>query len=138
MPATAPAGSDENKKPRFMSVTEMLIHSVNRTVGLLTKELEILMSELNQSWHDASLERIFIENHIYNLIENCETWESIVETIDKMFGVKWSTEFNSSWKTQEQAEQLSLELEKASIHMDKNSEEDNGGKDNDSGNNEDK
>lgn len=73
----------ENKKPRFMSVTEMLIHSVNRTVGLLTKELEILMSELNQSWHDASLERIFIENHIYNLIENCETWESIVETIDK-------------------------------------------------------
>lgn len=60
------------------------------------------------------------------------------DKVNKMFGVHWSTEFNSSWKTQEQAEQLSLELEKASIHMDKNSEEDNGGKDNDSGNNEDK
>lgn len=71
-----------NNKPRFMSSTEILQHSVDRTVSLLTEELNILLNELQNSWHDASLEKIFIENHIYNLIEDCETWESIVETID--------------------------------------------------------
>ena len=73
----------ENKKPRFMSSSEILKHSADRTVFLLKRELEILLDELAKAWHDASLEKIFIENHIYNLIEDCETWESIVETIDK-------------------------------------------------------
>lgn len=58
------------------------------------------------------------------------------ERVNKMFGVKWHTEFNSSWFTQEKAEELSLELEKASIRMDKNSKE--GGEDNDNGNSKDK
>jgi len=71
-----------DNKPRFMSTTEILEHSADRTVELLTMELKILLNELADSWHDASLEKIFIENHIYNLIENCETWEAIVSTID--------------------------------------------------------
>ncbi|MBQ4408346.1 MAG: DNA gyrase/topoisomerase IV subunit A [Bacteroidales bacterium] len=71
-----------NDKPHFLSTTEILKHSVDRTVALLTQELQILLNELADSWHDASLEKIFIENHIYNLIEDCETWEAIVETID--------------------------------------------------------
>ncbi|MCQ2973615.1 MAG: DNA gyrase/topoisomerase IV subunit A [Bacteroidales bacterium] len=72
----------ENKKPKFMNTTDILKHSVDKTVELLTLELKILLNELAESWHDASLEKIFIENHIYNLIEDCETWESILETID--------------------------------------------------------
>ena len=71
-----------DKKPKFMSSTEILKHSVDKTVELLTLELNILLGELADSWHDASLEKIFIENHIYNLIEDCETWEAIVQTID--------------------------------------------------------
>ena len=71
-----------DNKPHFLSTTEILKHSVDRTVALLTQELQILLNELADSWHDASLEKIFIENHIYNLIEDCETWEAIVETID--------------------------------------------------------
>ena len=60
------------------------------------------------------------------------------ERVNKMFGVKWHTEFDSSWFTQEKAEELSLELEKASIHMDKNPEQKGGDKDNDSENSENK
>ena len=71
-----------NDKPCFLSTTEILKHSVDKTVSLLTQELNILLDELANSWHDASLEKIFIENHIYNLIEDCETWEAIVQTID--------------------------------------------------------
>lgn len=71
-----------DRKPKFMNTSEILRHSVDRTVELLSLELRILLGELADSWHDASLEKIFIENHIYNLIEDCETWEAIVQTID--------------------------------------------------------
>ncbi|MBQ5453673.1 MAG: DNA gyrase/topoisomerase IV subunit A, partial [Bacteroidales bacterium] len=71
-----------NDKPCFLSSTEILKHSVDKTVSLLTQELNILLDELANSWHDASLEKIFIENHLSNLIEDCETWEAIVQTID--------------------------------------------------------
>ena len=71
-----------DRKPKFMSTSDILRHSVDKTVELLKLELNILLGELADSWHDASLEKIFIENHIYNLIEDCETWEAIVQTID--------------------------------------------------------
>lgn len=70
-------------KPRFLGVSEILKISTDNTVLLLTRELEIRRDELEDSWHKSSLEKIFIENRIYNLIEDCETWESIIETIDK-------------------------------------------------------
>ncbi len=71
------------EKPVFLGVSEMLKHSADNTVGLLKKELEIRMSELETDWHFSSLERIFIEKRIYRDIEECETWEAIIETIDK-------------------------------------------------------
>jgi topoisomerase IV subunit A len=70
-------------KPRFMGVSEMLQISTNNTRELLRKELEIKKGELLESLHLSSLEKIFIENRIYNDIEDCETWESILQTIDK-------------------------------------------------------
>lgn len=72
-----------DQKPLFMGVHDMLARSVDQTRLLLGQELEIRLNELNEDWHMSSLERIFIENRIYNSIENCTTWESVIETIDK-------------------------------------------------------
>ena len=69
-------------KPRFVSVEDMLRLSTGKTVRLLERELEIRQQELEEKWHSASLEKIFIENRIYRKIEECETWEQILETID--------------------------------------------------------
>jgi len=73
----------DNKKPIFTSVTELLKRSANHTLNLLKQELQIRLQELEEDWHFSSLERIFIENRIYILIEECETWEAIIQTIDK-------------------------------------------------------
>src|SRR5690606_31734742 len=61
----------------------MLKISTNRTVELLKSELEIQLGELEESWHFQSLERIFIENRIYRLIEEEETWEGVIRAIDE-------------------------------------------------------
>lgn len=71
-----------DQKPIFMSVSEMLRRSVDKTKYLLGRELEIRLDELAEDWHSSSLEKIFIENRIYNSIEQCTTWESVIETID--------------------------------------------------------
>ena len=69
-------------KPRFMNVNDILEYNTNRTVELLKKELEIKKSELEEEWHFSSLIKIFIEKKIYRNIEECTTWESVIETID--------------------------------------------------------
>lgn len=72
-----------DEKPMFLSVHEILEKSTDRTRELLKKELEIRQSELNERWHFSSLEKIFIEKRIYRNIEDCETWEAVIATIDK-------------------------------------------------------
>ncbi len=69
-------------KPRFMNVNEILEYNTGRTVDLLRMELEIKKSELEEEWHFSSLIKIFIEKKIYRNIEDCTTWESVIETID--------------------------------------------------------
>jgi len=69
-------------KPSFMGVSDMLKHSADQTVALLKEELNIRKGELQEEWHMSSLEKIFIEERIYRDIEECETWESVIETID--------------------------------------------------------
>ncbi len=73
----------EDNKPLFIGVKEMLERSTDYTVELLKEELEIQLSELEEQWHFASLERIFIENRIYREIEEEETWEGVISAIDK-------------------------------------------------------
>ena len=73
----------EDNKPLFIGVTEMLKRSTDSTVDLLKQELEIQLGELEEQWHFASLERIFIENRIYRDIEEEETWEGVIKAIDK-------------------------------------------------------
>lgn len=74
---------DENKKPAFIPVSEILRKNTQRTVDLLKKELELQLNELKEKWQWISLERIFIENEIYEDIKPCTTDEQINETIFK-------------------------------------------------------
>lgn len=69
-------------KPAFLSVNEILRISTHQTVDLLKRELEIKKGELLEKILFSSLEKIFIENRIYRDIEECETWEAVIETID--------------------------------------------------------
>ena len=71
----------ENNKPCFLGISEILIKSTDNTVNILKKELEIRLQELEDQWHNFSLERIFIENKIYRNIEKEETWEGVLKAI---------------------------------------------------------
>jgi topoisomerase-4 subunit A len=73
----------EDNKPIFIGVSEMLRKSTDNTVELLRQDLEIRLKELQEQWHFASLERIFIENRIYRDIEEEETWEGVIKAIDE-------------------------------------------------------
>ena len=55
----------EDDKPAFLTVSDVLKHSVDRTMGLLRKELEIRKNELMEAIFFASLEKIFIDERIY-------------------------------------------------------------------------
>ena len=70
-------------KPVFLSVNKILEYNTFQTKDLLNQELEIRKSELLEKLLFSSLEKIFIENRIYRDIEECETWEAVIETIDK-------------------------------------------------------
>jgi topoisomerase-4 subunit A len=69
-------------KPHFVGVAEILRVSTNQTVDLLKEELEIRKGELMERLLFSSLEKIFIENRIYRNIEECETFELVIETVD--------------------------------------------------------
>jgi topoisomerase-4 subunit A len=70
-------------KPAFIGVSDILRHSADQTVKLLTGELEIRKAELEEEWHFSSLEKLFIEKRIYRDIEEAETWEAVIIAIDK-------------------------------------------------------
>ncbi len=70
-------------KPYFLDVDEILRISTLHTRDLLKRDLEVQLSELREKLLFSSLEKIFIENRIYRDIEECETWEAVIQTIDK-------------------------------------------------------
>lgn len=72
-----------DEKPQFLSVKDILRRSTEKTVHLLTRELEILKYELQEKILYGSLEKIFIENRIYRDIEEAETFEAVIDIIDK-------------------------------------------------------
>lgn len=71
----------EDDKPLFTGVSNLLKRSTEHTLDLLRAELSIQLNELQEQWHFASLEKIFIENKIYRDIEEAETWEQVLENI---------------------------------------------------------
>ena len=73
----------DDDKPYFLGVSEILKRSANNTLDLIRKELEIKLSELDEEWHQCSLEKIFIINELYENIKTCKTEEEILTTIDE-------------------------------------------------------
>jgi topoisomerase-4 subunit A len=71
------------EKPLFIGVDELLKISTEHTKDLIEQELKIELGELNEQWFFSSLEKIFIEKRIYRKIEECESWEEILDTIHK-------------------------------------------------------
>ncbi len=70
------------EKPHFLGVTEILRRSTDRTRELLNRELHIRLDELSEDWHMSSLEKIFIENKIYQRIEGAKTREEAYSAVD--------------------------------------------------------
>jgi topoisomerase-4 subunit A len=75
----------ENEKPKFIGVSEILKINTDQTVALLKLELEIRKNELEEAWHFASLEKIFIEERIYKdkEFEQAENMDAAVAHIDR-------------------------------------------------------
>ena len=74
------------EKPQFLSVTDLLKLSVDKTKDLLEQELKIKLKELQEKWHYTSLEKIFFEEKIYKELEKKhETWEKVLDGIAKAF-----------------------------------------------------
>lgn len=75
-----------DQRPQFLGVQELLKLSVDKTKDLLEKELQIRLAELQEKWHYTSLEKIFFEEKIYKELEKKhETWDKVLEAIDKAF-----------------------------------------------------
>ena len=70
-------------KPHFIGVSDILKYNTEKTLGLLRQELLIKKASLLEKILHGSLEKIFIENRIYRDIEECETFEDVIKTIDK-------------------------------------------------------
>lgn len=129
----------DGNKPAFLGVKEILKRSTNLTVELLKKELLIKKSELLEHLHNLSLEKIFIENRIYRDIEVCESFEEVIEAIDKglkpftkklirkvtrediirltEIRIKRISKYNS-FKADEQIKNLNEELKQVDFHLD--------------------
>ena len=75
----------ENKKPQFLTVSDVLRHCAEHTKALLRKELEIRKAELLEQFHFASLEKIFIEERIYKdkKFEQAPNVDAVCEHIDE-------------------------------------------------------
>jgi topoisomerase IV subunit A len=74
----------DNDKPQFLTVSDVLRRSVENTMQLLRKELEIRKAELLESLHFSSLEKIFIEERIYKdrQFEQAKDMDAACEYID--------------------------------------------------------
>lgn len=127
-----------DEKPCFTGVSEILKVSADNTVKLLTLELQIRLDELAEIWHYSSLERIFIENELYEPIKQCKTEEAILETIDNglkpfrkqlrrdvsqddlvrlsIIPIKRISKF-SSFKAEEHIRQVEAEMEEVKNHL---------------------
>ena len=68
-------------RPYFITVERLLETATQNTKSLLRQELEIKQQELFEKWHFASLEQIFIEKRIYRDIEECESWEEVLQVV---------------------------------------------------------
>ena len=71
-------------KPHFLTVSDVLRHSTDRTLELLREELKIQKQEQEEALFFASLEKIFIEERIYKdpEFENAKNMDEAISHID--------------------------------------------------------
>lgn len=127
-----------DEKPHFLDVNDILATATDHTRELLRMELEIRLAELKEKLLFSSLEKIFIENRIYRDIEEAETWEAVIETIDRGLDpfkpqfyreiteddivrlteirIKRISKFNT-FKADEQIKSLEQEIEEVEHHL---------------------
>ncbi|OUW63642.1 MAG: DNA topoisomerase IV, partial [bacterium TMED198] len=72
-----------NNKPTFLKVEEIIKWYSDQTKEIFSKELNLELEKLNKKWHFLSLKKLFIENKVYQKIEDCSTWDEIINTIMK-------------------------------------------------------
>ncbi|MDY4956497.1 MAG: DNA gyrase/topoisomerase IV subunit A, partial [Prevotella sp.] len=77
----------EDNRPQFLTVGDVLRHNVDRTMGLLRRELQIRRNELQEQLFFASLERIFIEERMYKerRFEQAPNQDAVVDFLDEKF-----------------------------------------------------
>jgi topoisomerase IV subunit A len=75
----------ENDKPRFIGVSEILKICTQQTLALLKRELEIEQKELEEKWHFASLEKLFIKEEMYIDFKKYSTRETLYEYLYERF-----------------------------------------------------
>lgn len=75
----------EDNKPQFLTVSDVLRHSTDCTMGLLRKELQIRRGELMEQLFFSSLEKIFIEERMYKerRFEQAKSMDEAVAFIDE-------------------------------------------------------
>lgn len=71
--------------PRFMGVSEILRTNTDNTLQLLRRELEIRLTELQQQWHFATLEKIFIREEMYIDFKHYSDKETLFGYLHKRF-----------------------------------------------------
>lgn len=71
--------------PRFMGVSEILKTNTDNTLELLKRELEIRLAELQQQWHFATLEKIFIREEMYIDFKHYSDRETLYQYLYKRF-----------------------------------------------------
>ncbi|MCH5284560.1 MAG: DNA gyrase/topoisomerase IV subunit A [Akkermansiaceae bacterium] len=81
-----------DRKPVFIGVSEILKANVDFTRETLRQELQVQLGELQESWMQTSLEKIFIEKRIYKVLEESESWEqSLAEIAERL--APWVADF---------------------------------------------
>ena len=74
-----------DRTPVFIGVSDILKENVDFTRETLRRELEVQLAELQEAWMQTSLEKIFIENRIYKVLEESESWEqSLADIAEKL------------------------------------------------------
>jgi topoisomerase-4 subunit A len=75
----------KDNRPVELTVTEVLRENTTQMVELLKRELELRQKQLEDEMHFRTLERIFIEERIYKLIEKCKTNEAVIAAVYEGF-----------------------------------------------------
>lgn len=75
-----------DRKPEFLSVSDLLRFSVDHTQEMLRQELVIKLNETRESQMFASLEKIFIQERMYKdpQIEQAKDMDSAIRRVDQL------------------------------------------------------